>query len=917
MRYFLLIVIFLFSVEQSSAQQKFDPPVSGSYKNMKLIDFIKEVEKQTNAFFYYEYAAIDTITVNLELNNTPLHITLNKVFQNTSLKFTVLDDKKVFITSEIEIRKTLSNLYTGEKDTTSSNNTSLFSTQEVLATKVANNSKIHEFGVKSNMNPNMNFVLSGFVRNAKSGEPVINATINVDKDSSITAITDAYGFYSIMMKGGVYQLDIQGPGIKDAFYNVGIYDNGRLDILVNENVETLKSVTISAAKSSNVNRVQMGVERLTIADIKQIPAVFGEADVIRVLTTLPGVKTVGEASTGFNVRGGAADQNLILYNDATIYNPSHFFGMFSAFNPDVIKDIQLYKSSLDAKYGGRLSSVLDITSREGNKKEVKGSAGLGLITSRLQLEGPIGESEKTSFILGARTTYAKWLVSFLPDEYSDGNAGFTDFNLNIHHQFNENSSLYVTGYYSKDNFRLSSDSTYHYTNRNANVKWKKIINKRLTGAFTAGVDNYVFGLYTDYNAINNFDYNYKIVQKNLKADFTYLLNRKHNIDFGISTIHYQLSPGNYEGKSPESTLIPIHLPKETALESAIYVSDRITFSPKLLATAGIRLSMFNVLGPRQWNEYAHGLPKSPNTITNTHSKSGILKTYGTPEFRASARYAFTNSFSVKAAINTNAQYIHMLSNTTTIAPTDVWKLSDMNIKPQRGGQVSLGFFKNLRNNTIETSVELYYKKMKDYLDYKPGARLILNEVIEQDVMPTEGKAYGVEFLIKKPVGKLNGWIGYTYSRTLLKMDDPTIGPIINKGKFYAANFDKPHDFIFVGNIKLSHRFSITTNVTYSTGRPITLPVGKYYYNGAYRVMYSDRNAHRIPDYFRTDFSMNIYGNHKVHQRTHNSWSIGIYNLTGRRNAYSVFFLTENGNINGYKMSIFGSMIPFVNYNIKF
>lgn len=910
------LFIFLFITPSLFAQQKFDPPITGDFKNVKMVDFIIIVEKSTQAYFYYDPISIDTIEVNMEFRNAPLSLVLSQIFEGTNLKFTITDDKKVFITVDYEIIPQLSSLYTGKKESAISRS-ALFSTQNVLEVKVANNSRIHEFGNKRNYSTKDDYVISGFVRNSKSGEPVINATIYSDKDSVNTVVTDVYGYYKLSLKGGLHKLQVEGVGIRSAEYNVGLYDNGRLDLVVNESVETLKAVTISAAKSANVNRVQMGVERLTISEIKQMPTVFGEADVIRVLTTLPGVKTVGEASTGFNVRGGAADQNLILYNESTIYNAAHFFGMFSAFNPDIIKDIQLYKSSLDAKYGGRLSSVLEISSKEGNKKEMTGSAGIGLITSKFHLEGPIGESEKTSFILGARTTYAKWLVSFLPKDYEDGDAGFTDLNLNIHHQFNENSSLYLTGYYSNDNFRLSSDSTYHYTNNNLNIKWKKIFNKKLTGIFTGGVDSYQFGLYTDYNAVNNFEYDYKILQKNLKADFNYYYNSKHSLDFGLHTIHYDMSPGNYKGRSEDTDIQPIQIPKEKALESAIYFSDKITFSPQFSVTGGIRLSMFNVLGPRTWNEYTDGVPKSETSVKEVHEKSGILKTYGGPEFRASARYSFNNSFSIKAAVNSNRQYIHMLSNTTTIAPTDVWKLSDMNIAPQKGVQYSLGFFKNLRNNTIETSIEVYYKTLRDYLDYKPGAQLILNELIEQDVMPTKGHAYGAEFLIKKPVGKLNGWIGYTYSRTMLKMDDPTKGSVINNGKFYPANFDKPHDFIFVGNFKVSHRFSLSTNVTYSTGRPITLPVGKYYYNGGYRVMYSDRNAGRIPDYFRADFSMNIYGNHKIHQRTHNSWSIGVYNLTGRRNAYSIYFVTENGKINGYKMSIFGSLIPFITYNIKF
>jgi hypothetical protein len=329
--------------------------------------------------------------------------------------------------------------------------------------------------------------------------------------------------------------------------------------------------------------------------------------------------------------------------------------------------------------------------------------------------------------------------------------------------------------------------------------------------------------------------------------------------------------------------------------------------------------MFNNLGPKEVTIYADGVPKDESTVVGTklYGKRKITQTYQAPEMRFSLRYAVNNSFSVKAGYNSMRQYVHVLSNTTAIAPTDIWKLSDPNIKPQQGDQVSLGFYKNLKSNTIETSFEVYYKRIKDYLDYKPGATLVLNHTIETEVLQTKGKAYGAEVMIKKPAGKLNGWISYTYSRILLKMNDSTVGVPVNKGADYPANYDKPHDVTMVGNFKINHRFSVSLNVTYSTGRPITLPVGRYYYGGSQRVSYSDRNAYRIPDYFRTDFSMNIEGNHKVKQKTHNSWTLGIYNLTGRKNPFSIYYTSENGVVNGYRLSIFGSMIPFINFNIRF
>jgi hypothetical protein len=662
----------------------------------------------------------------------------------------------------------------------------------------------------------------------------------------------------------------------------------------------------------------MGIERLNIESIRKVPTVFGEADVLRVVVSLPGVKTVGEASTGFNVRGGSADQNLILFNESTIYNPSHFFGMFSAFNPEVIKDIELYKSSVPAKYGGRLSSVLDITSREGNKKKITGSAGLGLVTSRFHLEGPIAK-DKTSFILGGRTTYANWLLNLLPDEFKHSKASFQDVNLSISHRIDSTNNLYFSGYYSNDRFSLASDTLYSYTNRNVNIKWKHNFSNKFSGVFIAGYDQYKYNVTSTKNKVNAFKLGFDINQMNFKAAFDYYLNSKHAFDFGISTIKYQLHPGYFNPANKQSAVSPDEVETEQALESGIYLHTATTPTSKLSISSGLRYSVFNYLGPKHVSIYTPGAPVTQSNVVEVkdYAKGKFIKTYQGPEVRFSIRYAFSGDFSIKAGYNSLRQYIHLLSNTTVIAPTDIWKLSDPNIKPQEGDQVSFGLYKNFKSNTIETSVEVYYKRIKDYLDYKPGATLFLNHNIETDVINTKAKAYGLEILLKKPGGKLNGWISYTYSRILLKAYDATQGVIVNNGNYYPANYDKPHDVTLTGNFAVNHRFSVSLNSTYSTGRPITLPVGRYYYAGSQRVLYSDRNAYRIPDYFRTDISMNIDGNYKVHQKTHNSWTIGAYNLLGRKNPYSVYFVSENGLVNGYKLSIFGSIIPFVNFNIHF
>jgi hypothetical protein len=919
----ILCSCFFLFTNIAAAQQNTPKPVSGEFNNATVTSFLQALEQQTGYYFYYDSLQFDSVRINLSFKNQPLAKLLNVALEPLGFHYTIIEDRRqVFLTRGIEIKTTLPPGFFGRspKDTIDQELVIIpeYSDKKKTRTDASIENKLFEIGSKANSPAQGGIPLAGYIRNAKTGEPIVGASVYLQNATSTGTATDQYGYYSLTLPKGRYVIVIQGIGMKDTKRQVILYSSGKLDINMDERVVSLKEVIVSAQKLANIRNTQMGMERLTIRAIKQVPTSFGEADIIKAVLTLPGVKSVGEASTGFNVRGGSSDQNLILFNDATIYNPSHFFGFFSAFNPDVVKDVELYKSSIPAKYGGRLSSVLDISSREGNKKEFTGTAGIGLITSRFNIEGPL-KKEKSSFILGGRTTYANWLLNLLPKEYKNSKASFYDVNLHISHQFNNKNSLFVTGYLSKDRFNLNSDTAYSYSNTNASVKWKHIFNNKLNSVVTAGYDRYEYKISSDRIKLNAYQLAFDINQYNLKADFTYYANPNHTVEFGLSTIRYRLHPGTYGPSAIESLILADTVEAEQAQESALYLSDKWTITDNLSIQAGFRYSFYNFLGPKRINEYAAGVPKQPDNILATKNYNGgdFIKTYHGPEYRLAMRYSLSPSFSVKAAYNSLRQYIHMLSNTTAISPTDIWKLSDPNIKPQTGDQVSFGLYKNFKSNTIETSVEVYYKRIKDYLDYKSGAVLVLNDHIETDVINTRGKAYGVELMIKKQNGKLNGWLSYTYSRILLKMDDPFAGEVINRGEYYPANYDKPHDVTLVGNYRFSHRFSVSFNATYSTGRPITLPIGRFYYAGSYRALYADRNAYRIPDYFRTDFSMNIDGNHKVKQKTHNSWTIGVYNWMARKNPYSVYYVSENGVINGYKLSIFGTAIPFINYNIRF
>jgi hypothetical protein len=922
--YFLLTVLFFLFYTGLSAQEKSDTLVTGDFKEVRIEQFVRELEAQTGFHFYYISNQFDSLKINVSVKEQPLKKVLEQVFVNTSFHFSIDQRKNVFLIKDKTITPDLPvgffDKTKNRNDTVSNNMADIDLTNDNKAVAASMENKLYEIGTRGAETKTGNATIAGYVRDDQTREPLPGVSIFLEENTGIGVVTDQFGYFSLTLPKGKHTLNIQSRGKKDAIRHVVLYSDGKMDIYLHDQIIALKEVVVSSRKTSNVRSVQLGVDKLNITTIKQVPTVFGEADILRVILNLPGVKSVGEASTGFNVRGGSTDQNLILFNGATIYNPSHFFGFFSAFNPEVVKDVELYKSSIPPKYGGRLSSVLDITSREGNKKDFAGSAGIGPVTSRLNVEGPFSKRDSSnSFVIGARATYADWLLNLLPHQYDKSQASFYDVALHTTHDLNKKNSLYLTAYFSKDHFNLNNDTAYEYGNRNINIQWKHTFNNRLNNLTGVGYDFYQYNINSDANKINAYDLKFDVSQASLRSDFNYYVNTKHTIEFGINSIYYKLHPGSFTPVGSESLVKPDIVAAEQGLESAVYLGDRFNVSPAFSINYAIRYSMYQYLGPQSVSYYAPGVPRdeSSRTETKEYGKGDIIKNYGGPEYRLALRYALSPDFSIKAGINSLRQYIHMLSNTTAIAPTDIWKLSDPNIKPQEGEQVSFGFYKNFKSNTIETSVEVYYKRMRHYLDYKSGAILVLNHNIETDVINTRGKAYGIELLIKKIAGKLNGWIGYSYSRTFLKQDDPIAGEVINNGEYYPSNYDKPHDFSFVGNIRLSHRFSVSSNIVYSTGRPITLPFGMYYYSGAQRVLYSDRNAYRIPDNFRIDLSMNIEGNAKVHQRTHNSWTIGVYNLTGRKNPYSVYFISENGVIKGYKLSIFGSIIPFVNFNIRF
>lgn len=733
--------------------------------------------------------------------------------------------------------------------------------------------------------------VEGVVTELETGLP-LPGTVIFDDNTATYARTNAKGQYSITLPGGENILNFNAESKEPMALRVDLRGNGSLSIELPDKVELLKASVVSAQSMANHRNTTMGVETVSIATMNKIPSAFGEGDIIKAVLTLPGVKTVGEASGGFNVRGGAQDQNLILFNGNTIYNPSHLFGIFSAFNPDIVEDAQLYKSSIPAQYGGRISSVLSVRSKPGNMEKIKGSVGIGLLTSRAHLEGPV--SDKTSFNIGGRTTYSDWILRMLPKNsyYSGGNAGFYDVNAGITHRFSQENTLQINGYYASDRFLFGSDSTsFNYTNLNASAEFRHKEADGLNYQISLGYDQYNNRTGIREWAEGAYDLDTYIRQAFLRTLFA-IPAGNHTISFGADAVGYALDPGIVTPFGTASDVVARSLKREYAVEPALWVSDNWQLAESFSMEGGIRLSSFLFMDPSTF--------------------------YIGPEFRFSARYSPMPNLSFKAGINSMRQYIHLISNTSSISPMDTWKLSDPDIAPTTGWQAAGGIYWTHMDSGIDLSLEAYWKNTKNGLDYKPGATLSMNEHLADELLPVLGRAYGVEAMIKKTTGKLTGWASYSYSRTRYKEMGNSGAQAIAGGNWYNAPYDKPHEFKLAANWAMTHRFSLSANVDYSTGRPVTVPVGKYNFGGTYRLAYSERNAYRIPDYFRIDLAFNVDPGHNKRHKLHPTFTIGVYNVTGRKNPYSVYFTSDkNGSVQGHMLSVFASQIPYANINILF
>ncbi|MBC3756863.1 carboxypeptidase-like regulatory domain-containing protein [Hyunsoonleella sp. SJ7] len=917
MKKLILSCLFFFSFQCMFCQT--NQSISIEFKGLTQKQALLKLESIIDFTFYFQDDWFDdSKIVSGTYSDTSLETVLNDIFKNTTINYFIFEDK-IVLTNNSVVYDTLPENYFNE-DTLSvfkPDKKPIFYNDYTI--KDANkNSSTLIIGKQNKNSSQTTFRLLGVIKDENSNTPIENMVISIRGSNSNTT-TNNKGFFTLEVPAGLVILETKLFGYEDIQKEVLVYGNGSINLSASESAQQLEEVNIEANANQNVKDVVVGLTKINTEGIKNIPVVLGERNILKVATTLPGIKTVGEGASGYNVRGGRADQNLILLDDAVLYTPSHFLGFFSALNPFTTGSADIYKGSIPVEFGGRISSVFDIKTKDGNQEKLTGEGSIGPITANLSIETPVVKN-KSSLVLGVRSTYSQWILKSLDEEsLKNSQASFYDGVLKYNHKINEKNNIQSTLYYSNDVFSITSDSIFSYNNLLASVKWNHSFNAKNKAELIAVNSQYKYGIEFEGNANSNFDFDYTINEAQIKLKMRYLHSKKHKFDYGISSKLYRIDPGNISPLGSNSIVETRSINQEKGLESAIYISDLFEVNDKLLLDFGLRYSVFSALGERTQNIYETNGPKNASTVIETRDfgNNETIKTYGGPELRLSLRYFLSPDISVKASYNKTIQYLHLLSSNTTISPTDIWKLSDLNIEPQRADQLALGLYKNFKDNSFEVSIEGYYKRMSSLLDYKVGAELLLNENIEQEVLQGEGKAYGAEVLIKKDKGKLNGWLGYTYSRAFVKLDSAILQERVNNGEFFPANFDKPHDFSLIANYKLTQRYSISTNFTYQTGRPITYPVGKFIYAGEEQVLYSDRNQFRIPDYYRLDLGINIEGNHKIKKLAHSFWNISVYNVLGRNNPYSVFFVSENGEVQAYKTSIFSIPVPTITYNFKF
>jgi hypothetical protein len=751
------------------------------------------------------------------------------------------------------------------------------------------------------------YTLSGHVKDIKNGEEIIGAIVAIKEIPAANALTNSYGFYSLTVPEGKYTVTAQFFGYKTIVDTVMLTENTKLDFTLSDAPVELDEIVVSGVKKDdNITKTEMGVEKLDMQQVKKIPVFFGEKDILKTLQLLPGVKSVGDGNSGFYVRGGTADQNLILLDEATVYNASHLLGFFSVFNSDAIKDVTLYKGTQPANYGGRLSSVLDIKMKDGNAKKLSVSGGIGLIASRLMVEAPINKG-RGSFMIAARRTYADEFLKISKDtNLNRSRLYFYDVNVKANYRLNDKNRVYLSGYFGKDVLGFGKTFGINWGNTTGTFRLNHLFSDRLFSNTSIIFSNYDYKISVT-NGGNNIDIISRIQDYSLKEDFQYFLNTKNKIKFGLNSVYHKIVPGAITASS-SSPLSKLNLPNKNAWENAIYVSHEVKPIQRFSFEYGLRLSSFSLIGPGAFYNYNEA---GAVTDSANYTSGKFVKTYVNLQPRAVATYVLNPESSVKGSYTRNAQYMHLLSNSTSGNPTDLWIPSSNNVKPELCDQFSLGYFRNFKDNMFEFSAETYYKNFQNQIDYRNGAQLNFNSTVESQLLYGIGRAYGIEFLIKKKAGRLNGWIGYTLSRTEKKING------INNDSWYPAKQDQTHNLSIVAIYDLTKKWTISSNFVYYTGNAVSFPSGKYNVNGQVAFYYTERNGYRMPAYSRLDIGATFQG--RKTEKSESSWNFSCYNALGRENPYSITFRQDPNDpskTQAVKTALF-RWVPSITYNFKF
>lgn len=900
-RCIVLIFIILLLGITSNAQSIQEKKISGTYIGAPLKHFFQDLEKKEQIKTFYKEQWVDTVIINYSFTDLPLIQVLNKIFEKSRLKYVFFQGDAIIV-------------YPRSID------------QRYLTTR--NDQNLLVIGDPLNEGRYKKAILKGKVLDGATGHALPGASV-YSQQSHKRVIANSKGEYEIELSTGNHDLQIFFMGYEQNNQPVRLIENGQADFELYDETYNLEEVKVVSSEA-NVSRSQMSVVRINSRVMKELPVLMGEADVIKSMTTMPGVQSVGELSSGFNVRGGNTDQNLVLMDGAPVFNTSHLFGFFSMINPDAVRDVTLFKGGMPARYGERVSSVMEVGLKDGNKDKVTLYGGLGIINSRFTLEGPFKKGKNSTFIIGGRSTYSDWLLRKTRNaELMNSVANFYDINAKLSLALGKKNQLELLAYNSFDAFNLNLGSLYNYGNTIGGLDWKFNMSKRLISDLQLSYSAYDFNVKekNEQNSAEDYILKTGLVYKSGQYQLSFIPTDRHRLNAGAKYIDYFFQPGEIKPAQQESNIIAEKVDNERAVETGMFIDDEFDVARSLTLSLGMRYSQYTSYGPSTVYLYDPNHTREVSYITDSiqFGNNELVKAYDGWEPRASLKFSFKDGGSVRMSYQKITQYVNQISNTSVASPADFFKSSDYYIKPLRSQQYALGYFNDFHQGRYETSAEVYYKDLENLPEYKDGAVLLMNKHIETDMISANGYSYGLELLVKKATGRLNGWVSYAYSRTMREADNLYREETINKGKYYPSVYDKPHDLSIIANYLISRRWRFSADFEYMSGRPATLPELKYTVGEAQLVYYSDRNKYRMPPYHRMDVSLTFDENLRKKRVWKGSWTLSVYNLYGRHNPYSVYYkknLPENVR-NGeklfdlFKLSVIGVPIPSLTYNFRF